>query len=87
VIFSALETMLSIFCASTALTKAALEIQGLTGAAYIELSGGSKGEESILQHAIDNGKRAVIVADKSSVTNLLATADKILDRANDAVGE
>ncbi|MGO8154797.1 MCE family protein, partial [Rhizobium leguminosarum] len=36
---------------------------------------------------IDNGKRAVIVADQSSVTNLLATADKILDRANDAVGE
>ncbi|MGR9204658.1 MlaD family protein [Rhizobium leguminosarum] len=68
-------------------TKAALEIQGLTGAAYIELSGGRKGEESILQHAIDNGKRAVIVADQSSVTNLLATADKILDRANDAVGE
>ena len=31
-------------------TKAALEIQGLTGAAYIELSGGRKGEESILQH-------------------------------------
>ncbi|MGO7223749.1 MCE family protein, partial [Rhizobium ruizarguesonis] len=55
--------------------------------AYIELSGGRKGEESILQHAIYNGKRAVIVADQSSVTNLLATADNILDRANDAVGE
>lgn len=68
-------------------TKAALEIQGLTGAAYIELSGGRKEDKNILQQALESGKRAVIVADQSSVTNLLATADKILDRANDAVGE
>lgn len=68
-------------------TKAILEIQGLTGAAYIEMSGGKVGEENILQKSIDSGKRAVIVADQSSVTNLLATADKILDRANDAVGQ
>ncbi|TCU11855.1 MlaD family protein [Rhizobium sullae] len=68
-------------------TRAILEIQGLTGAAYIELSGGKVGEENILQKAVETGKRAVIVADQSSVTNLLATADKILDRANDAVGE
>lgn len=68
-------------------TKAALEIQGLTGAAYIELSGGRKEDKNILQQAQESGKRAVIVADQSSVTNLLATADKILDRANDAVGD
>ncbi len=68
-------------------TKAILEIQGLTGAAYIELSGGKIGEKNILQQSIESGKRAVIVADQSSVTNLLATADKILDRANDAVGQ
>ncbi|MFA1627897.1 MlaD family protein [Rhizobium mongolense] len=68
-------------------TRAILEIQGLTGAAYIELSGGKVGEENILQKAIETGKRAVIVADQSSVTNLLATADRILERANDAVGE
>jgi phospholipid/cholesterol/gamma-HCH transport system substrate-binding protein len=68
-------------------TKAILEIQGLTGAAYIELSGGKVGEKNILQQAVESGKRAVIVADQSSVTNLLATADKILDRANDAVGQ
>ncbi|PKA42382.1 MCE family protein [Rhizobium sullae] len=68
-------------------TRAILEIQGLTGAAYIELSGGKVGEENILQKAVETGKRAVIVADQSSVTNLLATADKILDRANAAVGE
>ncbi len=68
-------------------TKAILEIQGLTGAAYVELSGGKVGEKNILQEAINSGKRAVIVADQSSVTNLLATADKIMDRANDAVGQ
>ncbi|MBB4228652.1 MlaD family protein [Rhizobium mongolense] len=68
-------------------TRAILEIQGLTGAAYIELSGGKVGEENILQKSIETGKRAVIVADQSSVTNLLATADRILERANDAVGE
>ncbi|KAA0697591.1 MCE family protein [Neorhizobium sp. P12A] len=68
-------------------TKAVLEIQGLTGAAYIELSGGRNGDENILKRSIDTGKRAVLLADQSSVTNLLATADKILNRANDAIGE
>jgi phospholipid/cholesterol/gamma-HCH transport system substrate-binding protein len=68
-------------------TKSVLEVQGLTGAAYIELSGGAKGEENILQKAIENGRPAVLIADQSSVTNLLATADKILDRANTAIGD
>ncbi|NLS05116.1 MCE family protein [Rhizobium sp. P32RR-XVIII] len=68
-------------------TKAILEIQGLTGAAYIELSGGRVGEDNILKKSLETGQRAVIVADQSSVTNLLATADKILDRANDAIGQ
>ncbi|MDI7863889.1 MCE family protein [Rhizobiaceae bacterium n13] len=68
-------------------TRAILEVQGLTGAAYIELSGGRKEDVNILQRAIDTGERAVLLADQSSVTNLLATADKILDRANDAIGE
>ncbi len=68
-------------------TKAVLEVQGLTGAAYIELSGGAKGEENILQKAIENGRPAVLIADQSSVTNLLATADKIMDRANHAIGD
>src|SRR6478609_2064065 len=63
-------------------TKATLEIQGLTGAAYIELSGGNKGDENILKTALDKGSSAHLVADQSSVTSLLATADKILDRAN-----
>ncbi len=68
-------------------TKAVLEVQGLTGAAYIEMSGGAKGEENILQKAIDTGRPAVLIADQSSVTNLLATADKIMDRANQAIGD
>lgn len=34
-------------------TKATLEVQGLTGAAYIELSGGHKGDENILKTAIE----------------------------------
>jgi phospholipid/cholesterol/gamma-HCH transport system substrate-binding protein len=68
-------------------TKAVLEIQGLTGAAYIELSGGRNGDENILKRSLETGKRAVLLADQSGVTNLLATADKILNRANDAVGD
>ncbi|MBD9506689.1 MCE family protein [Ensifer sp. ENS10] len=66
-------------------TKATLEVQGLTGAAYIELSGGRKGDENILRSAIENGTQARILADQSSVTSLLATADQIMDRANDAI--
>ncbi|MCV9996838.1 MCE family protein [Pararhizobium sp. YC-54] len=68
-------------------TTATLEIQGLTGAAYIELSGGNKGEENILRKALETGIPAQLTADQSSVTSLLATADKILDRANDAIGD
>ncbi|AYG59342.1 MlaD family protein [Rhizobium jaguaris] len=68
-------------------TRAALEIQGLTGAAYIELSGGRNGDENILKRSIETGKRAVLLADQSSVTNLLNTADKILNRANDTIGD
>ncbi|THK38553.1 MCE family protein [Ensifer sp. MPMI2T] len=68
-------------------TRATLEVQGLTGAAYIELSGGNKGDENILKTALENGTQARILADQSSVTSLLATADAILDRANSAIGD
>jgi phospholipid/cholesterol/gamma-HCH transport system substrate-binding protein len=68
-------------------TTATLEIQGLTGAAYIELSGGNRGEENILKKALEEGKPAQLQADQSSVTSLLATADKIMDRANAAIGD
>lgn len=68
-------------------TTAALEIQGLTGSAYIELQGGTATEESILEKAIEDSTIAVIEADPSGVTNLLATADAILTRANRVIGE
>lgn len=69
-------------------TRAVLEIQGLTGAAYIELSAMRNPEgDNILASSLHNHKPAVLYADLSSVTNLLDTADKILKRADDAIGQ
>lgn len=68
-------------------TKAVLEIQGLTGSAYIELSGGTVAGENLLLKAQRTGAPATIQAEQSSVTNILATADKILRKANDIVGQ
>lgn len=68
-------------------TRAALEIQGLTGSAFIELQGGTPSNENILLRAIRDETIAEIQADPSGVTNLLATADEILQRANRVVGE
>jgi phospholipid/cholesterol/gamma-HCH transport system substrate-binding protein len=66
-------------------TTAVLEVQGLTGAAYIELSGGTAGDPNILQQAFDTETPAVLQAEQSSVTNILSTADKILKRADAAI--
>lgn len=66
-------------------TSAVLEVQGLTGAAYIELSGGDAGADNILQKAFDTETAAVLQAEQSSVTNILSTADKILKRADAAI--
>ncbi|MDP2122232.1 MAG: MlaD family protein [Hoeflea sp.] len=68
-------------------TRAALEIQGLTGSAYIELQGGTPSNENILQKARREETVAEIQADPSGVTNLLATADDILTRANRVIGQ
>ncbi|HUH48932.1 MAG TPA: MlaD family protein, partial [Mycoplana sp.] len=68
-------------------TSAVLEVQGLTGAAYIELSGGRTDDKNILKLALETDGTAVLVAEQSSVTNLLATADKILKRADDAISD
>ncbi|WP_137131267.1 MlaD family protein [Rhizobium sp. FY34] len=81
--FTEVQTTAPVFAS----TKAVLEVQGLTGAAYIELSGGNTGEENLLRKAEETGRPAVLIADQSSVTNLLATADKILQRADDAIGQ
>ncbi len=67
-------------------TKAALEIQGLTGAAYVELSGGVGGE-SLFQKSQETGKPAMLIADQSSVANLLATADKIMQKADRTISD
>ncbi|MGG7518473.1 MlaD family protein [Allorhizobium undicola] len=67
-------------------TKAVLEIQGLTGAAYIELSGGVGGD-NLFDRARETGRTAMLTADQSSVTNLLATADKIMRRADNAISD
>lgn len=68
-------------------TRAALEIQGLTGSAFIELQGGTPTNENILQKALAENATALIEADPSGVTNLLATADEILTRANRVIGQ
>ena len=85
--FSVAITEVRIDAPVTSNTKAVLEIQGLTGAAYIELSGGAAGGVNILRRALETGEPAVIVAEQSSVTNLLSTADKILQRADDAIAD
>jgi phospholipid/cholesterol/gamma-HCH transport system substrate-binding protein len=66
-------------------TSAVLEVQGLTGAAYIELGGGNAGDPNILREAFDNETAAILEAEQSSVTNILSTADKILKRADEAI--
>lgn len=66
-------------------TTAVLEVQGLTGAAYIELGGGNAGDPNILREAFDSETAAVLQAEQSSVTNILSTADKILKRADAAI--
>ena len=68
-------------------TRATLEIEGLTGGAFIELNGGTPGNDNIIQTALSQDATAIIEADPSGVTNLLATADEILRRTNRVVGE
>ncbi|MAZ84248.1 MAG: MCE family protein [Hoeflea sp.] len=68
-------------------TKAALEIQGLTGSAYIELQGGTPSGTNIIREAIQKEGVAHLEADPSNITNLLATADQIMTRANNVIGE
>jgi phospholipid/cholesterol/gamma-HCH transport system substrate-binding protein len=66
-------------------TKAKLGIQGLTGQSHIELSGGSTSGQNILEKAVEEGSYAVLTAEESSVTNILATAEDILGSVKDAV--
>jgi phospholipid/cholesterol/gamma-HCH transport system substrate-binding protein len=68
-------------------TKAALEIQGLTGSAYIELQAGTPEGTNIIKEAIEQESAAHLEAEPSNITNLLATADQIMTRANNVIGE
>ncbi|AJY46707.1 MlaD family protein [Martelella endophytica] len=66
-------------------TKAKLELQGLTGTGYIELSANGQDGPNILQQALEDDKPAELTADKSSLSNLLATADQIMQRIDSTV--
>ena len=68
-------------------TNAKLEIQGLTGTGYIELSANGEKGPNILQQAIDEDRPAELTADRSSLSNLLTTADRIMKRIDSTVSD
>jgi phospholipid/cholesterol/gamma-HCH transport system substrate-binding protein len=63
-------------------TRAVLEVQGFTGAAYIEFSGGNPKDEPILVTAQKAGRVATINARQSGVTNIVATASEIANKTD-----
>jgi phospholipid/cholesterol/gamma-HCH transport system substrate-binding protein len=65
-------------------TKAEIGLAGLTGQANIELRGGSISETNLLAEAETQGETATITAEPSAVTNLLQTAQDVLQRADAA---
>ncbi len=71
----------------TTSTRATIGFAGLTGQAFIELAGGSANERNIIQYAQEQGAVPVIRADPSDVTDILATAKDIADRANNILGQ
>ncbi|TFF27717.1 MCE family protein [Jiella endophytica] len=68
-------------------TQANIGFQGLTGLAFIELKGGDASSGNLIQEARDQGVTPVIRANPSDVTDILATARDIADRANNILGE
>jgi phospholipid/cholesterol/gamma-HCH transport system substrate-binding protein len=64
-------------------TKARLEIQGLTGAAAIALTGGAPDSPPLVSK---NGKPPVIVAESSEMQNILQAVQKLSARADDVLG-
>ena len=68
-------------------TRAVLELQGLTGAAYIELSGGDTSKERLLVTQTDTDKPAEILADQSGLTNLVKSASDIMRKTEATVDE
>lgn len=68
-------------------TRAVLELQGLTGAAYIELSGGDTSKERLLVTQANGGPPAQILADQSGLTNLMKSASDIMRKTEATVDE
>jgi phospholipid/cholesterol/gamma-HCH transport system substrate-binding protein len=68
-------------------TRAVVELQGLTGAAYIELSGGDTSKERLLVTQANGGAEAKIVADQSGLTNLLSSAADIMRKTESTIDE
>ncbi len=71
----------------TTSTQASIGFQGLTGVGFIGLSGGDAGDRNIIASALEQGATPVIQAAPSDVTDILATARDISDRANNILGE
>ncbi|WP_188052223.1 MCE family protein [Aureimonas fodinaquatilis] len=71
----------------TTSTTATLGSQGLTGVSFIGLSGGNVNDRNIIESALAQGATPVIRASPSDVTDILATARDISERANNILGE
>jgi phospholipid/cholesterol/gamma-HCH transport system substrate-binding protein len=63
-------------------TKARLELQGLTGAAAIALTGGSVNAKPLVG---ENGAPAIIYADRSDFQNLLENVQRLSAKADDVL--
>lgn len=68
-------------------TLANVGFAGLTGSAFIQLSGGTTDSPSVMQLAAEQGTVPVIRANPSDVTDILATARDIAERANNVIGQ
>ncbi|MEX6506663.1 MlaD family protein [Jiella sp. M17.18] len=68
-------------------TQANIGFQGLTGVGFIELKGGNVDQPNIIQVAREQGVVPIIKANPSDVTDILATARDIADRANNILGQ
>ncbi|MBX9457423.1 MAG: MCE family protein [Rhizobium sp.] len=68
-------------------TRAVVELQGLTGAAYIELSGGDTSKEKLLVAQAAGGEEAKILAEQSGLTNLVSAASDIMRKTETTVDE
>ena len=71
----------------TTSTRATIGFAGLTGQAFIELKGGDNTERNIIAYAREQGAVPVIKADPSDVTDILATAKDIAQRADNILSQ